>query len=178
MGVDVDITVLGDVGLENMLRRLPGEMQKKILAKSMREVARAIKLNAVQRVPVKTGKLKEELAKADVVAGGGSASRGMLRFGVPFPDRAALGIDAGDKAFYPTTVEYGHGYVKPHPYLRPAVDENRRALLDMLAGAIRAKLFKLAEKLAKRRARLVRSHRGKTLRGQHKRGFKRITKAR
>lgn len=127
MTLAVDVRVLGVPELEKALKRLEARTQKKIVRKALRESAKRTKARVIDnlsgnKVQVRTGQLREAFEKAPIR---GSTRRGFIRVGVVFPERDALGIDAKDKHYYPTAVEYGHGSVPPYPFLRPAIDEHK-----------------------------------------------------
>lgn len=123
----VDISVLGDKELEKRLRRLEGKTQRKVVRQALRKSAKRIKTHVDTnlsglKVNVLTGALREAFRNTPIK---GATRRGVIRVGIPFPERELLGIAPSDPHYYPTAVEYGHGNVPPHPYLRPAVDEHK-----------------------------------------------------
>lgn len=127
MTLAVDIRVLGVPELERALKRLEGKTQRKVVRAALRKSAKRTQGRVVDnlsglKVNVLTGALREAFKNAPIR---GRTRRGVMRVGITFPERDALGIDASDPYYYPTAVEYGHGDVPAHPYLRPAIDEHR-----------------------------------------------------
>lgn len=57
--------------------------------------------------------------------------------------KARVGVQKGDKAFYATFVEFGHGGphpAGPHPFLKPAMDLKREEALSVIKAGLKAKL--------------------------------------
>lgn len=57
--------------------------------------------------------------------------------------KARIGVQKGDKAFYATFVEFGHGGphpAGPHPFLAPAMDAKREEALGVIKAGLKAKL--------------------------------------
>lgn len=129
MSLAVDIRVLGVPELEKALKRLEAKVQKKIVRQALRKSAKRTKDRIVdnlsgEKVQVRTGQLREAFKRAAIR---GHTRRHLIRVGVVFPERDALGIDPNDKHYYPMAVEFGHGKVRPYPFLRPAIDEHETA---------------------------------------------------
>ena len=148
-----DITMLGDKGLERMLKQLPDKSQDQAVRFGVRKAAVVAKREMLRRVPTDTGDLKRLLAAQKLKS---INRRGVLSIGAAFPTRDELGIPANAEAFWPAALEYGHGFpgstgkdVRPRPYLRPAIDENESRLIGIIAKAMRDKIPKIARKLAK-----------------------------
>lgn len=138
MTLAVDIRVLGVPELEKELRRLEDKTQRKIVRQALRKSAKRTKDRIIdnlsgEKVQVRTGQLRQAFKDAPIR---GTTRRGFTRVGVVFPERGALGIDAKDKHYYPTAVEYGHGTVPPHPFLRPAIDEHKQSEFDRIGKDI------------------------------------------
>lgn len=122
----VDISVLGLPELERKMKRLEPKVQKNVVRQALRKSAKRTQTRVVAnlsglKVNVLTGALREAFASAPIR---GRTRRGVMRVGIVFPEREALGILPSDPYYYPTAVEYGHGNVPPHPFLRPAIDEH------------------------------------------------------
>lgn len=92
------------------------------LPAAVREAAQAgaelVAEDARQRVPVKTGRLRDAIHTQNQ------------------PDGVA--VIAGDReAFYGHIVEHGSISAAPHPFLVPALEENRVAIVALMQEAIR-----------------------------------------
>jgi len=134
----VDLRVLGVPELERKLKRLEAATQKKVVRQALRKSATRTKARVVdnlsgEKVNVQTGVLRQAFKKAKIR---GETKRGRIRIGIVFPERDALGITPDDKHYYPTAVEYCHGNVPPHPYMRPAIDEHRTGELRLIGRDI------------------------------------------
>lgn len=152
MALAVDIKMLGDKGLERMLRDLPDKVQKKVLRTTLRAVAKTARDEAVRRVPRKTGNLAAALKRSRIRVGKGrgKGSRDRVSFVYDLPTRDLLDIPADSKWYYPAHLEYGHGTVAARPYLRPAVDENLERFYKFMRSSMRIGIRAQALKLAKK----------------------------
>lgn len=122
----VDISMFGDKELQRKLNRLGQRGATKVVRQALRKAAKRAKDRVVQNlsgapVQVRTGTLRQAFQATKIA---GKTSRGFIRLGVVVPDRAALGI-TDPNSFYPYSVEYGHGNVPAHPYIRPAIDDHK-----------------------------------------------------
>jgi len=117
-----DISMLGDKELEKKLGRLEDKVQTKIMRGAMRKTMTVIKKRVVAAVPVATGKLKAAMKAQKIKSSKRSRKNKNIRISLPFPTRAELGIPADAKHYYPAAVEYGHGSVPPHSYIRKPTD--------------------------------------------------------
>lgn len=123
---EVHISFIGDRALQRKLNRLETRTAKKVVSAAFRKSAKRIRRRVVQNlsgnpVQVRRGELRRLFERAKIR---GSSRRGRIRIGIVEPDRDELGITSGDPNYWPYAVEYGHGGVPPHPYLRPAVDDH------------------------------------------------------
>lgn len=117
----IDVTLLGDKELQRKLNHLARNVQRKVVRISMKKAGNEILRPAiVAAVPVKTGALKAAMAKEQFKVLSGRRTGVKLAM----PPRDRLAMDPNDKYYYPTHVEYGHGNVPPHSYIRKPVDAN------------------------------------------------------
>ena len=142
----VDIRVLGSEALSKAMAALPARVQKKLVRSSLRDSAKRHRSYVVRQSLALRGRtqrsgrerllqLAEYFETADVRSAG---NRKLIRVGLTFPSRDELGVDAKDKNYWPSAIEYGspaHG-IPAHPYMRPAVDENKTTELTILARDI------------------------------------------
>lgn len=129
----IDIRLLGAKDLQRKLNRLELKTGKKIVRRALRKGGRPVLATAIAGCPVKTGRLKKSL-----VLKARKPHRGYFGVEVRTGTREELGIAPDDKSFYPASVEYGHGNVPAHPYLRPAMDANRERAKGIITRHIRA----------------------------------------
>lgn len=121
----VQFQVEGIAALKAKLRRMSGDLRRKLLIKGANAAADVYKTAAEAAAPVRKGILKKSFGKR-------------VRPGGDF--RASVGVGVyGADAYYASWVEFGHGpkrirrgkrsrtspgtlVAKPHPFLRPAFD--------------------------------------------------------
>ncbi len=152
----IDISLAGDKELLKQLANLgKPSTQKKAVRPALRKSAKRIKPRVLANLsgsPVspKTGRLLAAMAAEKIHAL--TRSRGIIGAGFDLPNRESLGIDPSDKYFYPFAVEYGHvrgagkSAAPPHPFIRPAVDDNREQELNLIAADIGKGIIKQAAK--------------------------------
>lgn len=148
-GNAVDIKMLGDKGLERMLRELPDKAQKKVVRQAMRATVKTLHKELIRRAPVLLGNvtdLKGAFAQQKVTPG--KRSRDSITLGIPMPTREEVGIE-GDY-YHPMHVEFGHGDVRAHPYIRPAVDENAEREKKAMGNKLKIGIPKEAARLARK----------------------------
>jgi len=100
-------------------RDYPGIIEK-VKDRFLEEAGVIVEGTAKRLAPVNTGNLR------------GSINR------ETFSDRAEVGTNVE----YAEYVEYGTRFMGEQPYLRPAIDENRRNLMKRLAELVRAEIVK------------------------------------
>ena len=160
MAKPFDIAMVGDKALKAAFEALPGDLQKRVgraaLRKSAERAKVAVLLNlSGRKVDEQTGRLVNAFENTSVK----TQRRGpVILAALPLPTRDKLNIPPTDKTYYPTAVEYGHklvrggkavGRVPAHPYMRPAVDENRERELRLIGRDIGKGIEKAARKRAK-----------------------------
>ena len=128
----IDISLLGDKALQRKLNRLPQKIQKKVMRQALREGARPILAAAKTNAPVDTGRMKASLKLRSH-----KARRGNFGVEVRTGTRTELGIPEGATSYYPYSVEFGHGNVPAHPFMRPALDDNREVAEKLLKTKLR-----------------------------------------
>jgi HK97 gp10 family phage protein len=135
------IVVTGIKEIDRNLKTLIPRIQKKVVRQAMRKGFKLVLRDAIQRVPVLTGLLKSHIKMR-------ATKRRRDRMGLVIwitPDPAFIKFSRkrrDQRAFYPSSVEYGHGSVPPHPFMRPAYDltgpEARDVTMqELLAGTLR-----------------------------------------
>lgn len=141
--------------LENMdqamkaLERMEGKIAKKVLRRAMRASIKRVREKVAAATPVDTGKLRRAMATAPIRTV--ATKRGTLGIGLMLPTRAALGIPAESKSYYPAVVEYGSAKrrLPARSFLRHTVDTNISAEHALLADDI-AKDINMEAKRASR----------------------------
>lgn len=131
MAVKMRVRITGADELARKLNIL-GEEAKKIVEPAGKAGADVIVRAAKEKVPVKSGDLKDSiLTKPKEIT----------------PLKATF--EVGSDIFYAPFVEHGHplvrnkktvGSVQPHPFLRPAVDETKDEVKKVFADEVRRRL--------------------------------------
>ena len=106
--------------LERKLRRMPRDIERKVLPEAETAGATVISEAAQGLAPVDTGRLRESIHvdKSEVVAGGNDAP-------------------------YATYVEYGTLYTPAQPFLEPALMTTRTLVIRMFARIFRRRFRRL-----------------------------------
>lgn len=140
-GLAVDITMLGDKGLANMLKRLEPTVQRKILRSSIRKSVRRLRGEMVKRTPVLTGQLKAAMKTAKV---GLKSGKSFVIGRLPQPL-------ATEDAITANVLEYGSSRAPAIAFRRRAVNENAESEFREIAADMRKGVAKEAAKLARKR---------------------------
>ena len=128
--VTIDLKSFGLEAAQQAFDKLPLKVQKKVVRPVLRETIKRAQALVVAAVPVGAGNLKREMGRVKVTTD--KAKRGAVRFVVPMPDRASLGIPHDAKGYYPAAIEYRPG----GSYIRATIDHHSDALNKMMAIGI------------------------------------------
>ena len=113
------IVVTGIKEIDSKLKTLEPRVQRKVLRQAMRSGMKLVMQDALMRVPVLTGLLKRNIKLR-------AMKRKRNRAGLLVQIKSDPGFvtvsKAGVKYWYPAAVEFGHGTVPAHPFMRPAYD--------------------------------------------------------
>ena len=143
----IDIRLTGDKELERKLHNLEEKTEKKIVRGAIRKAAVQAKNQIVQNIVgaglVDSGVMLAAYKAAKIKSAG---KPGLIRYGPENPPREALGIHAQDPYYYPYAVEFGHGNVRPHPFIRPAIDNHKNQIRAAIAQDIATGIMKEALK--------------------------------
>ncbi len=140
----INISLLGDKALQRKLDALPNKLAKKVMRQALREGARPVLASAKANAPVLTGRMKKSLKLRAM-----KARRGNFGVVIMTGTREQLGIDPKDKSYYPFAVEFGfkRHNVPAHPFIRPALDDNREKSTRIIARLIGAGVLREAKAL-------------------------------
>lgn len=139
--MSVKITMLGAPQLQAKLKLLNDAMQKKIVKKVLKSVAKDVLLPAVDRnVPIDTGRLAASL-KVKVFS-----KRNLFGAKVVTGTREELGIGPEEKGYYPMAVETGTSKQAAQPYLRPALHGNKDLIFEYTRNGLGSALESEAKK--------------------------------
>ena len=118
----VSVRITGAKELLRKLNALPGRVANKLVRRALRAGAKPIVDEANATAPSQVapygGQSPTVRLKGTFRVRAGKRNR--LEVIVTTPKRSALGISGDDQFYYPALIEYGHGNVKPNPYLRTA----------------------------------------------------------
>lgn len=115
-GADEIIKILKDIGIE----------ANAVLEEAAEEGAKIALAEAKRRVPVKTGNLRDNLEITKVKS----------RTPDKLKKTVFVKVGFNKKAFYGTFVELGTRFIKAKPFLRPAIDQNRNSIAQVVNNAI------------------------------------------
>lgn len=124
--------------LDKAVRKLPKNVQKRVLKGALRAGGRVIAKDAKQRVPVNTGTLKKSIK----VVAGKSKQNGALVFVT-----TSKGGGAKYDAFYSHMIEFGTSKMPARPFLRPAFDTTQQETIKAIGDALEKGILKEAAKL-------------------------------
>ncbi len=126
--MSVEFRVIGEAELQKELGGLPERIRRNVVTTALRKGGRVIVKEARVRAPRgKTGRLRKSIGTKLIREG----KERSLQVGV----RRSSGV------FYGHLVEFGHGGAKaasPHPFLEPAVQSTKSAVLAAIRTEIEA----------------------------------------
>lgn len=147
----VDIKGLKE--LDDLLKSLPEQIQRKALAQANLAGATVLKEEAKSRVPVRSDppgpiKVGKNASKARL-PGFLKASIKAWRIKKGAKGSVTHGVGTRGMAFYGKFLEFGTKYISPRPFLRPALDAAYLKAIDAVAAVLRTKIEKEIVKQAK-----------------------------
>lgn len=156
----LDRSITLDQSSVNALRKsldsLPAHLQKAAEKAVLRAGGNIILKAAKVKVPVRSGILKKSLGVSVTSSKAGISARVGPRAGVKYRyqtnktgrrgRRKGKNIDAQEVAFY---IETGTPNMAAQPFIRPAVDDSKRQVLDAMAAGLDKHLTKVCARLAK-----------------------------
>lgn len=126
----VTLSLTGDKELKALFEALPGKVQKKLTRHALRVAAKKVRDDAARIAPDNTGALSKSIKVR-------AMKRSRTRVGVQvYTDSQSLKSD-GKKGYYAAFTELGTSREAPHPFLRPALEQNRAAAQQLIADDIR-----------------------------------------
>jgi len=145
-----DVELIGDKQLMRRLAVLKNSTLNRVMRPAINQALTPIARAAKQKCPKESGALRRSIGKKTMTARQGVIGLVGPRVGDQFTRDYN-----GEKRVpnnYAHLVEYGHGGPGPapaHPYLRPALDENRATSLGIVARVAAEKFNALAEEAKK-----------------------------
>ncbi len=118
--------------LDKAVRKLPQNIQKRVLKGALRAGGRVIAKEAKQRAPKKTGTLRKSIS----VQVGKTRQGGAIAFVTTKPE-----------AFYSHMIEFGTSKIPAKPFLRPAFDATQQETIKAIGDALAKGIIKETEKL-------------------------------
>lgn len=136
--------------LDNALKELPKATGKNALRRAARKALEPVMEAARSMAPVDDGTLRNSLKVATKLSKRqASIHRKMVR-----DDKASVEVYAGASALPQAHLsEFGTVNQAPQPFLRPAWDQNKDKVLDVMKTELGNEIEKAAKRLAKRAAR-------------------------
>ena len=146
-----DLDIRTDPALETFFKTFPTRLRNVLLTAAMRKAAEPVLTQAKSNV---ASHVRRTGQKTDPIWAGlriraGKRRRGAVRVVVMTPPRAALGISADDKWYYPAHIELGTRDTPALPFLRPALQQTRQEAQEI----VRRELAKGLEALSRGRIR-------------------------
>ena len=118
--------------LDRAVRKLPKNVQKRVLKGALRAGGRVIAKDAKQRVPKKSGELKKSIS---------------VQAGKNQQDGATVFVATRPKAFYSHMIEFGTSKMPARPFLRPAFDATQQEVIKKIGEALAKGILKETAKL-------------------------------
>jgi len=138
------VDVKGLKELDDFLRSLPEQIQRKALMQATAAGARVIRDSAKGRVPVGHHppiKVDKKASKARL-PGYLRASIGTWRIKKGALGTVTYGVGARGYAFYGKFLEFGTKYITARPFLRPALDSSYLWAIEAVAAVLKQKIEK------------------------------------
>ena len=151
----VTMDTQGFAELEDALDQLSKSAGKGVLRRSLKKAAAPMVEAAIAKVPVASGDLKGSITVSTRLAKRQAGKhRRMFR-----DDRASIEMflgpsyDLGDGGRHGHLVEFGTEHSAPQPFMRPAWDQDQKAMLDRLSRELWAELDKSIKRAERKAAR-------------------------
>ena len=160
VGDIIDFKFLGGSEMGILFQRLAKNASSKAVRPAVRRSARRLKAKVLLKTEgtffaEPTGNLSRAL-DAEKIRTKIWKRTGTVSVDWPLPSRAALGIEAEAKGYYPLHVEFGHskgihgGTVPPKSYLRSTVNEERASENQKIGREIGKRTVKQAQREARK----------------------------
>lgn len=140
MMADFDFEVKGLAELSKKLKELPLKVAKNALRASVNAGAEVIRKDAMNRVPVDTGKLKKSIYKKQIREKSNT-----------FQQTFFVGARNGKKyratnkdAYYWRFLEFGTSKMPANPFLRPAFDSRKNDAVKAIGDKLKERIDKFA----------------------------------
>lgn len=167
--------VEGLVELEEALKELPKATGRNVIRRALTTAAEPFVTQAKALAPVRAGYLQKSITKSRVVLTSGSAGKKAfaeaLAKGASRKEAGAAAHAANSEATDNVTSglivlgpgrhpqglfqEFGTAHHPPHPYMRPAWEENKLSAVQYIKQELWSEIKKAADRLAKKAARNV-----------------------
>lgn len=142
------VEVEGLAELETALRELPDATARNVLRRVAKKVLEPVAAHARSLAPVAEGRLVRSIVVGDKLS-----RRQKSQFQREDPNDVVMFVGAGALP-QAHMQEFGTVDMPPQPFLRPAWDSNKGAVLDSIKGDMWAEIEKAAARLARKAAKL------------------------
>jgi len=143
------MTVQGAAELERKLLTLERKIARKVVRQALRKGAKIVQGATKIGAPVKTGRMRKSIM---IRKPRGRDRPGTYSLAVLFDTARYPGLikysRAGKRYFYPAAVEYGHGDVAGHPFVRPAFESREAEARSLILSDIAAGIERVAAEKA------------------------------
>lgn len=133
-------TISGDKALLKKLSTLTDAVRGRAAERALVSGALIIQNAAKQAAPVETGNLRRSIhigGHDDLGEGGNIIDRAGTHVPNPIIRHDEVAVFVGTDINYAAAVEFGSQHQRAQPYLRPALDENKRAVQQEISDAYR-----------------------------------------
>ena len=141
-----DISVLGDRRLSKDFERLGEDMGRVIADRALEDGGKVIFAAVRGLVRVRTGRLRKGL-KLKLIR-----TRRVTGWRIETPTRRALRIPASAKHYYPAALEYGHGNVPAHSFMRAGFDNAEERAFAVVRVSFNREIDRAVGRLRRRAA--------------------------
>ncbi|MDY6844230.1 MAG: HK97-gp10 family putative phage morphogenesis protein [Thermodesulfobacteriota bacterium] len=154
----IDVKLEGFKEINRALRKMPIDIEKKYLQKSVRKSAKVVQKDAMKRVPVKTGFLKKNILLrkkrikgyfGEVVYQVGISKDAFYGFFIEkgWIPTGPKGEGAGTFKQFRAKAKSRGNHVPAKPFLRPSFDKNKNNIISVLKQELKKGIAKEARKI-------------------------------
>lgn len=144
------VSITGLKELEKALAELPQSTGRSVLRRTGIKALAVVISAAKANVPVDEGKLRDSLRVTTRL----SERQRRVHRRLVADGKASVELFAGAEALpHAHLVEYGTVNMAPRPFMRPAWDEKKHEVLDLIKGELGGEITRAAHRLARKRAR-------------------------
>lgn len=142
-----EVYVEGLDALKTALRELPDATARNVLRRVAKQVLQPVADRAESLAPIQVGRLKRSIVVSDKLS-----RRQKSQFQRTDPNDVMMHVGAGALA-QAHMMEFGTQDITPRPFLRPAWDSQKDAVLEEIKAKLWAEIEKAAKRLERKAAK-------------------------